>query len=62
MLSGTDLLRTPYRIGFSEFNAGNLMTQAINADALDMGTWSEIPLVFAVASGADVQVVAIMAP
>lgn len=60
MLSGTDLLRTPYRIDFSEFNAGNLMTQAINADALDIGTWSEIPLVFAAASGARVRVVAVM--
>ena len=61
MLSGTSLDHTPYTTQYSEFNAGNLITQAINADALDLGSWSEIPLVFAAASHSNIRVVAIMA-
>ena len=61
MLSGTRLDHTPYATQYSEFNAGNLITQAINADAVDLGSWSEIPLVFAAASRSNIRVVAIMA-
>ncbi|WP_342629564.1 ABC transporter substrate-binding protein [Nguyenibacter vanlangensis] len=48
----------PYRVQFSEFNSGNLIAQAINADAIDLGGWSEIPMVFAAASGSRVAIVA----
>ncbi|NHO55073.1 transporter substrate-binding domain-containing protein [Acetobacter estunensis] len=48
----------PYNVEFSEFNSGNLIAQAINANAVDMGGWSEIPLVFIAASGARVKIVA----
>lgn len=50
----------PYKIEFSEFNSGNLIAQAINANAIDLGGWSEIPLVFIAASKANVKVVATM--
>ncbi len=60
LLPGTGQDRFPYRVVFSEFNAGNLITQAINADAIDVGAWSEIPLVFAAAAHSDVRVVAVM--
>lgn len=48
----------PYQVQFSEFNSGNLIAQAINADAIDLGGWSEIPMVFAAASGSRVAIVA----
>ena len=60
VLPGTGLDTFPYKVAYSEFSAGNLITQAINADALDMGSWSEIPLVFAAAAHANVRVVATM--
>lgn len=50
----------PYRVTFSEFNSGNLIAQAISADAVDVGGWSEIPLVFIAAANARVSVVATM--
>ena len=52
--------RTPYKVDYAFFTGGNLETQAINAGAVDMGSWSEIPLVFAAASNASVRVVAVM--
>ena len=58
LLRGTGLDDTPYKVSFSEFPGGNLITQAINAGALDLGAWSEIPLVFAAASDANVRVIA----
>ncbi|WP_338422332.1 ABC transporter substrate-binding protein [Acetobacter musti] len=48
----------PYRVVFSEFSSGNLIAQAISADAVDVGGWSEIPLVFIAAAQARVAVVA----
>lgn len=60
MLSGTGLVATPYTTQFHEFNAGNLINQAISADALDIGSGSEIPLVFSAAARADIRVVAVM--
>ncbi|MBB2178980.1 ABC transporter substrate-binding protein [Gluconacetobacter tumulicola] len=60
LLPATGQADFPYRVQFSEFNSGNLIAQAINADAIDLGGWSEIPMVFAAASGAQVAVVATM--
>ncbi|AOX20062.1 ABC transporter substrate-binding protein [Kozakia baliensis] len=48
----------PYRVEYSEFNSGSLISRAIDADAIDLGGWSEIPMVFAAASGARVSIVA----
>ncbi|WP_026398172.1 ABC transporter substrate-binding protein [Acetobacter nitrogenifigens] len=48
----------PYAVAYSEFNSGNLIAQAINADAIDLGGWSEIPMVFAAAAKSNVAVVA----
>lgn len=58
LLHGTGLDRTPYTVDYAEFNAGNLITQAVDAGAIDYGTWSEIPLVFAAASRARLKVIA----
>ncbi|MFT8717919.1 ABC transporter substrate-binding protein [Acetobacter sp.] len=60
LLPATGLADFPYKVEFSEFNSGNLIAQAINANAIDLGGWSEIPLVFIAASGANVKVVATM--
>ena len=59
ILPATGQDRFPYKVEFHEFSAGNLITQAINADALDLGSWSEIPLVFAAAARARLRVVAV---
>jgi sulfonate transport system substrate-binding protein len=50
---------TPYRVEYAEFPAGNLIIEAMNAGAVDLGSWSEIPLVFAAASHANVKTIAI---
>lgn len=58
LLPAAGLDNFPYKVEFSEFNSGNLIAQAINANAIDIGTWSEIPLVFAAAASALISVVA----
>ncbi len=58
LLKETKLDDFPYKVSFSEFNSGNIIAQAINADALDIGGWSEIPMVFAATSGARISIVA----
>ena len=58
LLKETGLDDFPYKVTFNEFNSGNIIAQAINADALDIGGWSEIPMVFAAASGARISIVA----
>ncbi|GBQ87708.1 nitrate/sulfonate/bicarbonate transporter substrate-binding periplasmic protein [Gluconacetobacter johannae DSM 13595] len=60
LLAATGLDDFPYRVTFSEFNSGNLIAQAINADAIDLGMWSEIPMVFAASAEARIAVVATM--
>lgn len=60
ILPATGLADFPYKVEFSEFNSGNLIAQAINANAIDLGGWSEIPLVFIAAAKANVKVVATM--
>lgn len=52
--------KTPYAVQYAFFNNGSLITQAINAGAIDLGGWSEIPLVFAAAAKADIRVVAVL--
>ncbi|NVN44804.1 ABC transporter substrate-binding protein [Asaia siamensis] len=58
LLRTTGLDDFPYKVVFSEFNSGNLIARAIDADAIDLGAWSEIPMVFAASSGARVAVAA----
>ncbi|MGI4748056.1 MAG: ABC transporter substrate-binding protein [Janthinobacterium lividum] len=60
ILPGTGEDHTPYTTQFSEFTGGNLITQAMNADAVDIGNWSEIPLVFAAAARSNIRVVAVL--
>jgi sulfonate transport system substrate-binding protein len=38
---------TPYRLDLAEFAAGNLIVEAIRAGAVDLGSMSEIPPIFA---------------
>lgn len=58
ILKATGLDHFPYKVEYSEFNSGNLIARAIDADAIDLGAWSEIPMVFAAASGARVAIAA----
>ncbi len=52
---------TPYKVAKSEFASGNLVAEAINAGALDVGGMSEIPPIFvAGAPGNEVRVVAVL--
>ena len=52
---------TPYKIAKSEFAGGNLIVEAINAGALDVGGMSEIPPIFiAGAPDNQVRVVAVL--
>ena len=52
---------TPYKIAKSEFAGGNLIVEAINAGALDIGGMSEIPPIFvAGAPGNQVRIVAVL--
>ncbi|HUM07903.1 MAG TPA: ABC transporter substrate-binding protein, partial [Acidocella sp.] len=48
----------PYPVQFFEFASGQLIIEAVNAGALDYGSWSEIPQAFAAASGAKVRAIA----
>lgn len=52
---------TPYKVATSEFVGGNLIVEAINAGALDVGGMSEIPPIFvAGAPGNQVRIVAVL--
>ncbi|MET0271694.1 MAG: ABC transporter substrate-binding protein [Phenylobacterium sp.] len=61
-----DLLRAaglddaPYRIAWSEFGAGNLITEAIDARAVDIGSMSEIPPIFVAGRPTQVRLVAVL--
>lgn len=58
LLAGTGLDHAAYQVQYNEFTGGNLINQAIDAGALDLGSGSEIPLVFAATSGARLRAVA----
>ena len=59
LLETAGLAQTPYQIEWKEFNSGVLHIEGINADALDLGSGSEIPAVFAAKAKASVKVVAV---
>jgi sulfonate transport system substrate-binding protein len=46
LFAAAGLTDTPYKIRYSELGAGNLIGEAINARALDVGSMSEIPPIF----------------
>jgi len=54
-LTAAGLTDTPYKVAYSEFGAGNLIIQAINAGAIDIGGMSEIPPIFAATPGSGVE-------
>lgn len=51
--------RTPYKIEWKELNNGVLHIEALNSDALDLGSGSEIPAMFAARQNASVRFVAV---
>ncbi|WP_176049799.1 ABC transporter substrate-binding protein [Burkholderia sp. BCC1644] len=55
LLQAAGLGDTPYRIDWRELNNGVLHIEALNADALDIGSGSEIPAVFAARQKANVR-------
>lgn len=59
LLETAGLAQTPYQIEWKEFNSGVLHIEGINADALDLGSGSEIPAVFAAKAKASVKVVGV---
>ena len=59
LLKAAGLDNTPYQIEWKEFNSGVQHIEAINAGALDLGSGSEIPAVFAARTLGRVRVVAI---
>ncbi|MDR3508507.1 MAG: ABC transporter substrate-binding protein [Caulobacteraceae bacterium] len=46
LFEAAGVANAPYRIANSEFGSGNLITEAINAKAIDIGSMSEIPPIF----------------
>lgn len=51
--------RTPYKIDWKELNNGVLHIEALNSDALDLGSGSEIPAMFAARQNANVRFIAV---
>jgi sulfonate transport system substrate-binding protein len=51
---------TPYKLDYAEFAAGNLITEAINAKAVDVGSMSEIPPIFAARPDSLLRLVAVL--
>jgi len=59
LLTASGQADTPYKIDWRELNNGVLHIEAINGDALDLGSGSEIPAVFAARQKASVRFVAV---
>lgn len=51
--------QTPYKIDWKELNNGVLHIEALNSDALDLGSGSEIPAMFAARKNASVRFIAV---
>jgi len=60
LLKAAGLEAAPYRIAWSEFGAGNLITEAIDARAIDVGSMSEIPPIFVAGRPTQVRIVAVL--
>jgi sulfonate transport system substrate-binding protein len=50
----------PYKLDYAEFGAGNLITEAILAGAVDIGSMSEIPPIFVAASKPAMRLIAVL--
>jgi len=59
LLTASGQADTPYKIDWRELNNGVLHIEAINGDALDLGSGSEIPPVFAARQKSSVKLVAV---
>lgn len=59
LLQASGQAETPYKIDWRELNSGGLHIEAINGDALDLGSGSEIPPVFAARQKAQVKLIAV---
>ncbi|MEH1846481.1 MAG: hypothetical protein V7L25_16155 [Nostoc sp.] len=55
-LAGLD--NFPYKTQFTQFTGGNLMVQAINANAIDIASCSETPPIFAIGTQDAVKIIA----
>lgn len=51
---------TPYKITYADFAGGNLITEAINAKAIDIGSMSEIPPIFVASASPSLRLVAVL--
>jgi len=60
LLKAAGLEDAPYKIAWSEFGAGNLITEAIDARAIDIGAMSEIPPIFLAGRATQVRLVAVL--
>ncbi len=59
LLKAAGLADTPYDIAWSEFAGGNLITEAIDARAVDIGSMSEIPPIFVAGRSTQLKLVAV---
>ena len=60
LLTAAGQATTPYRLTWSEFASGNLITEALLAGALDVGSMSDIPPVFVAATKPAMKLVAVL--
>lgn len=60
LLTAAKLTQTPYKIEWRELNNGVLHIEALNGDALDLGSGSEIPALFAARQKAQVRFIAVV--
>lgn len=60
LLNAAQLADTPYRIEWRELNNGVLHIEALNGDALDLGSGSEIPALFAARQKAGVRFIGVI--
>ncbi|MBP6903365.1 MAG: ABC transporter substrate-binding protein [Burkholderiaceae bacterium] len=60
LLAAAKLTETPYKIDWRELNNGVLHIEALNGDALDLGSGSEIPALFAARQKAHVRFIAVV--
>ncbi len=60
LLVAAKLTDTPYKIEWRELNNGVLHIEALNGDALDLGSGSEIPALFAARQKAQVRFIAVV--
>jgi sulfonate transport system substrate-binding protein len=59
LLAAAGLTAAPYKVAAAEFASGALITEAINARALDLGSMSEIPPIFVAAGSPQLRLIAV---